>query len=845
MTPRKLECLRINDKLPDQALDDIQHFPLKIIEVDRWYNFCKDIANRKLKLGELMLIDFNFKDDNSGPWIPLPGRDDPAKHNTFFGDSYLGELQWSNTLLGPPFIGPNSGLLIALHFISGADYRDLPCGIGFHTYHPKMVLRDMTSAMIVTQLLLATGVPLSLASLRDTMRGAVMRVDEQSGKNEVVALFDAVALFREEFLRRAGTADVVRDSGPVRLWMEPASLRLLLDIFQSATHEDHLNERLTKIGIEFYDRDGKLDCLDVRSVFLDLLYRLDKRGIPRVFQTLRLEDVRPSDEYNEAGVIWAYIQRLASRSPSNIGPVLQFLREYRAQRKHQTSINRAVKRAEHRLLALIFSWLFEYGERWVNSSRLSWDPFTDEFDGDFPPMTTQIAEFVKIVELCGQGLGGSEYAPLFSSTSSSIARNVGKHCEGGSLLREPLRYGVSSAVYREHREAALKLMAEVATRWGCLEEERTSPDDGVRRYRAKNRRTPTRRPMNITQKDLARVLGFTADDDADPSNELKRIIRGVPGFELYSVEQFLSALEERSLPEHLRQLALEFVDEFWNFGSGSNIPPSAWPNCILERDSLRTEFEWSDPKKRLRQSLHAAVRMQTRIVPPLFEDQCGGLEIWCRQRVAEEVGGDYYRIRRKSDRGFRICLGDVVGHGWSAALITQEIHGLILALESQSLSPDQLCAELDRKLRDSETRQDQVLNDFVGDRWATFVCADLDSSSGTLIYSSAAHPNLLLIRKDGSVESLGSQAAAVGMQLGIPYRRDQVALMAGDRILFFTDGIVERGERLVSEAEVIQIVLENRTRTAREIGLAILSRLDSGAGDHTDDATLIVVSVTL
>jgi hypothetical protein len=842
MTPRKLRYLRINDRLPPPYGDETLKLPVVTIELTRWYDFCRDISRGKTWSCELMTIDFNFKDDPSGPPCPPPdARDTPADGRIFPTRPFLAGLRWANTLVDP-YIGPNSGLSIGLHLIRMGENRDLPCGVGFHTLHPTMIVKDMTSAMMATQILVESGVPLPMTHVEETLEQVVEIIEEGSKHRLIFQLLAAVRRFRDEFLRRAGVRPDVADA-PVRLWMESASLRELLAAFVAATDDDDLDKRLARVGVEFTDRRGVTECLDVRSLFLDLLYRPNQHGVHCPHPRLRLEDVKPGTGDTSPGPVWRFIEQLWERTPSNVEPVLRFFRTLRDEGAPPSSINKAVKRV-HRPIAMIYAWLYEYGERWINSSRVSWDPVEDTFDGDFPPMTTQIRELIRIVDQLERTEEDREHSENASGpplvTLAAIMDAIREQGRNG-LLSGPLRLGgPDSRELRERRERAVRLVLGIAARWGCIDIERDASGTPTDRYRVKTRTLPAMRPFAIGQKDVARHLGFRDVQGGDPSTELKRILKASFVFEDLSVEEFLRILEEEPLPEYLKQLAWEFTDEFWAAGTGTHVPEEAWPLCLGVHGPRNATLAYHDWKHRMHQSLMTAVRVQAAIAPPEFEERRNDIEIWCRRQSIEEIGGDYYHIPRATDGVHRLCLADIRGHGLAAALVMHEMHGRLTALaSSEPEDPAAACTRLNSQLPNIEYTNGNAHDD--NDRWASFVCVDVDPRAGTLAYANAGHPSPLVVRSDGTHECLHSQAPPVGLVSGSSYRCDSVAIRKGDRLVFYTDGLIEGGQ--LSETDLLQLVIEHRAESAAEIGQCVL---EAAKGDKppNDDVTLIVVALT-
>src|SRR5437588_12774388 len=108
MKPRRLEYLRVDDDPPEEWADDAKsELPVKIVDLTRWFEFCKDLSDQKLWKFELLTIDFNFDKDVSGPWYPSPGK--AKSENNFIGDPVLSKLEWPNTLVAR-MLGPNTGI---------------------------------------------------------------------------------------------------------------------------------------------------------------------------------------------------------------------------------------------------------------------------------------------------------------------------------------------------------------------------------------------------------------------------------------------------------------------------------------------------------------------------------------------------------------------------------------------------------------------------------------------------------------------------------------------------------------------------------------------------------------
>jgi serine phosphatase RsbU (regulator of sigma subunit) len=147
-----------------------------------------------------------------------------------------------------------------------------------------------------------------------------------------------------------------------------------------------------------------------------------------------------------------------------------------------------------------------------------------------------------------------------------------------------------------------------------------------------------------------------------------------------------------------------------------------------------------------------------------------------------EVGGDWYDVVDLPDGRHGVVVGDVVGRGLGAAAVMGQLRSAGRALLLESQSPAHVLAALDR-----------FASLVPGAAVSTVFCAVIDSSTGTLRYSSAGHPPAIVVHEDGRscfLEGAGSLPLAVVDGLQRP--EAEVVLSARSTLLLYTDGLVER-----------------------------------------------------
>ena len=183
---------------------------------------------------------------------------------------------------------------------------------------------------------------------------------------------------------------------------------------------------------------------------------------------------------------------------------------------------------------------------------------------------------------------------------------------------------------------------------------------------------------------------------------------------------------------------------------------------------------------------HAIATVLQRAVMPKMTAPLPGLDVGACYRQAGTswvIGGDWYdALALPAGRAY-ITVGDVAGHGISAAEDMTQIRNAGRALAIAGYQPARMLAEL-RRLTVSVTKG----------QFATMTVAMLEADSSRITYASAGHPPLLIRRaQTGNVETLPS---AAGPPLGpfddATYAQRRTRFAPGDITLLYTDGLIER-----------------------------------------------------
>nr|MCU0305814.1 serine/threonine-protein phosphatase [Thermoanaerobaculales bacterium] len=236
--------------------------------------------------------------------------------------------------------------------------------------------------------------------------------------------------------------------------------------------------------------------------------------------------------------------------------------------------------------------------------------------------------------------------------------------------------------------------------------------------------------------------------------------------------------------------------------------------------------------------LEAATRIQQSILPK-DAPEVAGLAVAVRFHPSSAVAGDIYDFLTPAPGTLGVLVADVSGHGVPAALIASMVKVAVRSHADQARRPAELLARVNRTLCGS------FEHGFVT---AAYVLLDLERRE--IVAASGGHPFPLLRRATATtVEEIGGRGFLLGRFSDAAYHEERLPLERGDRLLLYTDGIVEArsptGEEL-GEQRLRRRLLDSAALSADELGDEVIGEVRRwiGAGRQPeDDLTVVVVDV--
>jgi sigma-B regulation protein RsbU (phosphoserine phosphatase) len=205
---------------------------------------------------------------------------------------------------------------------------------------------------------------------------------------------------------------------------------------------------------------------------------------------------------------------------------------------------------------------------------------------------------------------------------------------------------------------------------------------------------------------------------------------------------------------------------------------------------------------------------------------------------ARTVGGDYFDVIQLDSNRLGICIGDVAGKGITAALLMANLQASFRAFATPEESPAAVCAKLNAFL----------CSNLAPGKFVTFFYAILNAEDRTLRYENAGHCPAILVKAGGETELLSGGGAVLGVLPDWQYRDFSVQLAAGDRLLFFTDGVTEAAnvqfEEFGNERVIGSVRAMDGTLSALATQRKLLEEVTRFcASNFQDDATILVAAI--
>jgi len=246
-------------------------------------------------------------------------------------------------------------------------------------------------------------------------------------------------------------------------------------------------------------------------------------------------------------------------------------------------------------------------------------------------------------------------------------------------------------------------------------------------------------------------------------------------------------------------------------------------------------------KQTIEKEIDVARGIQQKLIPKT-PPVLAGIDIYAVNRAAKTVSGDYYDFLNHDDEGKKIgfVIADVSGKGVPAALIMAMTRAILRTQVVDNYSPADILYKTNNFL----------ITDMENNRYVTMFYGLLDIDTLEYTYVKAGHNPPLWMHGDTlEIDVLDAMGFFVGMFDSARYEEKKIKLATGDKLILFTDGVIEamnEANEEYGQDRFVSVIKKYNDFDARSLVDKVLKDIELfvGAAPQSDDITLMVISVS-
>ncbi|MBN2261246.1 MAG: serine/threonine-protein phosphatase [Clostridiales bacterium] len=264
----------------------------------------------------------------------------------------------------------------------------------------------------------------------------------------------------------------------------------------------------------------------------------------------------------------------------------------------------------------------------------------------------------------------------------------------------------------------------------------------------------------------------------------------------------------------------------------------------LEKIVEKRTNEVSAINQKLVSEIENAKRIQQSLLPPKRFEFKGTLFV-SDYFPCERLSGDFYDIYPIDEENIGMYVLDVSGHGISAALMTMFCNNYVKSTERlikryRGLKPH-------RNIQHFYDEFNKM--NFPDEMHMVLLFATFNVNSKVMKYSNGGLNNFpIVLRHSGEIEYLNDNIGFPICKMSdiyIPeYSSSEVQLYEGDRVMFFTDGLIdEKKNQIMTEQELIETLKEYQGQTIDLFNNYLLDKIRHSEIVLEDDITYFIMEI--
>ncbi|NPV01978.1 MAG: serine/threonine-protein phosphatase [Brevinematales bacterium] len=229
-----------------------------------------------------------------------------------------------------------------------------------------------------------------------------------------------------------------------------------------------------------------------------------------------------------------------------------------------------------------------------------------------------------------------------------------------------------------------------------------------------------------------------------------------------------------------------------------------------------------------------AAKIQSSLIPQV-SPQIAGLSFAMFYKPMDEVGGDFFDfIDVDNKKGLGVFMSDVSGHGVPASLISSMVKTLVTTSSKDIISPSEFLQEINQKICGLSA------GNFVAAFYGIYF-----HKTRKFVYSTATQTFPYILRETFVLQMRG-RGSMLGMFPNLNFDVYEFQCEPGDRILFYTDGLIEtfNKDNEVFQKVIDKAMLAHRDEDIRAFLTSVFDELNRFAGGcFNDDICMVAMDI--
>lgn len=250
-------------------------------------------------------------------------------------------------------------------------------------------------------------------------------------------------------------------------------------------------------------------------------------------------------------------------------------------------------------------------------------------------------------------------------------------------------------------------------------------------------------------------------------------------------------------------------------------------------------------KAALEKDLELSTAVQKLFLPKNSLYNFGDLQISSFYRPATQCGGDWWWLKADEDCHVSLVVGDVTGHGSGPAMITASVASYFRMMEQnpQYSSLSKMMEVVNNQLIAIQSQEGQADVQYL----MTMLGLEIEAQSKVIKIWRAGAPFAWKMDSAGEIESLGGPGDPLGLG-ELHLQCFEKKLQPGDRIVVYTDGILEtqnRNGRQLGDKGVFKLLKQTQGMDSASAAQFFIEKVDEFRqnGVQDDDYTLLVLDI--